>query len=205
MYWILKDIIQNWENNVIIRKSLNLKFNRDNILKLNNNLQVGQIKIDQQQLIPRIIKIMYPKMNMQEYKEFKMNLVFLNQMISLCNECFTNIFNKQELQSQKYSIFRQNIKRIHMKTQIDDASDLIYNIQPIQTTTNKIDLLFNFNQNKTILNYTSKRINGEQLQIPQIKHLSKTIFKDYHHNNSNFKTNQSSKQEQQNSHFKDFE
>ncbi|CAD8184158.1 unnamed protein product [Paramecium pentaurelia] len=201
----LKDIIQNWENNVIIRKSLNLKFNRDNILKLNNNLQVGQIKIDQQQLIPRIIKIMYPKMNMQEYKEFKMNLVFLNQMISLCNECFTNIFNKQELQSQKYSIFRQNIKRIHMKTQIDDASDLIYNIQPIQTTTNKIDLLFNFNQNKTILNYTSKRINGEQLQIPQIKHLSKTIFKDYHHNNSNFKTNQSSKQEQQNSHFKDFE
>lgn len=37
---------------------------------------------------------MYPKMSMDEYLDFKTNLVFLNQMISLCNECFTNVFNK---------------------------------------------------------------------------------------------------------------
>ena len=50
-----------------------------------------------------------------------------------------------------------------MKTEIDDGLDLIINIQPIQTTSNKIDLFFNFNENKTILNYTSRRINGELL------------------------------------------
>ncbi|CAD8109797.1 unnamed protein product [Paramecium sonneborni] len=201
----LKDIVENWENNVLTRKSQNQKFSRDNILKLNHNLHVGQVKIDQQQLIPRIIKIMYPKMSMEEYKEFKMNLVFLNQMISLCNECFTSVFNKQEQQSKKHTIFKQNIRKIHMKTEIDDGLDLIFNIHPIQTTSNKIDLFFNFNENKTILNYTSRRTNGEYLQIPQIKHLSKTIGKEQNQNYSIFKTNQSSKQEQQNSNFKDFE
>lgn len=48
-----------------------------------------------------------------------------------------------------------------MKTEIDDGLDLIFNIHPIQSTSNKLDLFFNFNENKTILNYTNRRMNGE--------------------------------------------
>lgn len=64
---------------------------------------------------------MYPKMLLDEYTDFKSNLVFLNQMISLCNECFTNVFNKQEPHPKLSQNFRQKIRRIHMKTECDEG------------------------------------------------------------------------------------
>ncbi|CAD8113405.1 unnamed protein product [Paramecium primaurelia] len=167
----LKELIHYWESGSDHRSQVQSP--------KSHRLHAQLIKIDPTQLIPRVIKLMYPRMSLEEYQEFRNNTVFINQTISLCSYCFTKLYQSEE---EKVRVIPRKHNRL-IKTEIYDNEPIKYD--PITPGKTKKTIYCSFLEHKVINNYINRRL--------KLSNIKKESFPMINNSNSLFKTTQSSR------------
>ncbi|CAD8129167.1 unnamed protein product [Paramecium sonneborni] len=167
----LKELIYYWESGSDHRSQIQSP--------KSHRLNAQLIKIDPTQLIPRVIKLMYPRMTLEEYQEFGINTVFINQTISLCSYCFTKLYQSE---AEKIKVIPQKHKRL-IRTEIYDNEPINYDLTPPGST--KTFIYCSFLQHKVVNNYINRRL--------KLSNVKKESFPIVNNSKSLFKTTQSSR------------
>ncbi|CAD8127487.1 unnamed protein product [Paramecium sonneborni] len=167
----LKELIHYWESGSDHRSQIQSP--------KSYRLNAQQLKIDPTQLIPRVIKLMYPRMTLEEYQEFRKNTVFINQTISLCSYCFTKLYSSE---AEKVIVIPKKHKRL-IRTEIYDNEPIKYDLIPPGST--KTSIYSSFLQHKVINNYINRRLKQSNVK--------NELFPIVNNSNSLYKTTQSSR------------